>query len=137
MKMLLWSVLGLLPLFFAPTPDCYPDAAPAFVQSNYDNGLHWDRTNHDFGDIAQGQPQTAEFVVTNTGSEILLITDVKSSCGCTAAQHDTGPIGAGESTTITATYNAKKPGPFRKTVKVSTNRQDSPIVLTVQGTVIE
>ncbi len=137
MKILYWSSLCLLAVFVCNTSLTAQAPEAVFTAVTTDNGLRWDQTTHDFGEIAQGQPQSAEFVVTNTGSEVLVITDVKSSCGCTAARHSEGPIKPGESTTITATYNAKKPGTFRKTVKVSTNRQDGPIVLTVEGTVVE
>ena len=109
------------------------EEAPAVA----DNGMRWNSTTHDFGTIELGVPQTAEFVITNSGDEPLIITGVKSTCGCTAANHADGPILPGESSTVTATYNAKRPGPFRKAIKVSTNRSETPIPLTVMGTVSE
>lgn len=102
-----------------------------------DNGMRWDQTTHDFGTIPINEPKKATFEVTNSGDTPLLITDVKSSCGCTGASASEGPVLPGESTIVTATYNAKRAGAFRKTVKVKTNRSDSPIVLTVTGTVSE
>lgn len=118
------------------------DAQPQFVaatitENTADTGMRWSETTHDFGSIEQGTPQVAEFVVTNSGDEPLIITNVKSSCGCTAATHAKGPIAPGESTIVKATYNAKRVGAFRKSVKVSTNRSENPILLTVTGTVAE
>ena len=130
------ACFSFLMLVLGVTLNAQSDAQPQLVSAVVDNGLRWDHTTHDFGEIAQGTPQTAEFVLTNTGTDAMIVTGVKSSCGCTGAQHTEGPIGPGESTIITATYNAKKPGVFHKTVKVSTNRQEVPIVLTVQGKVI-
>lgn len=111
--------------------------AIAPTEAALDNGMRWNETTHDFGTITQGTPQSAEFVVTNSGEEPLIISNVKSTCGCTAATHAEGPILPGESTTVTATYNAKRPGTFRKSVKVTTNRSENPILLTVMGTVAE
>jgi len=102
-----------------------------------DTGIRWDKTTHDFGNIEQGIAQTAEFVIRNSGNDPLIIKNVKSSCGCTAAHHDKGPILPGESSVVTATYNAKRAGAFRKSIKVETNRTETPIQLTVTGTVSE
>lgn len=102
-----------------------------------DNGMRWDNTTHDFGSIERGVPKTAEFVVHNSSKEPLIIEEVKSTCGCTAAHHDKGPILPGESSVVTATYNAKNAGAFRKSIKVMTNKTESPILLTVTGTVSE
>jgi len=105
--------------------------------STIDNGMRWNNTTHDFGSIEQGVPKTAEVIVYNSGKEPLIIKDVKSTCGCTAAHHDQGPIPPGESSVVSATYNAKKAGAFRKSIKVMTDRTESPILLTVIGTVSE
>ena len=98
-------------------------------------GIQWDKMQYDYGNIPQNVPAEAVFNLTNTGDEPLIITKVKGSCGCTATTHDDDPVMPGESTTITATYNAKKKGAFTKFVKVSTNRSDKPISLKIKGTV--
>ena len=91
--------------------------------------LSWDKTIHDFGDIPQGTPVIAEFTLTNNGKDIFLITEVKTSCGCTVAGYSQAPILPGESTVIKATYNAKKEGQINKTIKVYTDQSDSFIPL--------
>ena len=40
---------------------------------------------HDFGDIKQGEKVTHVFVLTNSGGDLLTISNVNASCGCTAA----------------------------------------------------
>ncbi len=99
--------------------------------------IQWDKQEHDYGNIPQGIPASSDFVLTNNGTESLVITNVKGSCGCTATQHDKEPVLPGESTTITATYNAKKQGIFTKTIKVSTTANDEPIVLKIKGKVVK
>ena len=49
------------------------------------DALAWNKTVHDFGQIPQGIPVETEFVLTNQGNEVLLIKEVKTTCGCTVA----------------------------------------------------
>ncbi|MBK7174657.1 MAG: DUF1573 domain-containing protein [Bacteroidales bacterium] len=95
----------------------------------------WDKTINDFGEIAQGIPKTAEFKLTNDGKEPLLIQTAKASCGCTNLQYSQEPILPGKSSIISATYNAAAPGPFTKTITVTTNADPNPVVLQIKGTV--
>ena len=94
-----------------------------------------DKMEHDFGQIAQGEPQTAVFTLTNQSQDPMIITRVKGSCGCTATAYEKEPIAPGTSTTIEATYNAKNLGQFTKTVTVQTNLSENPIILTIKGKV--
>lgn len=75
------------------------------------------------------------FEFKNTGKTPLIITNVQTSCGCTAAEKPTEPIAAGKSSKIVVNYDTKRVGPFTKTITVTTNAQTEPIVLTITGTV--
>ncbi len=97
--------------------------------------ISWSTEIYEFGSIEQNVPATAEFVLTNEGKQPLIITDVKKTCGCTVPAYNDEPIMPGESSTIKATYNAKKAGPFTKTVKVYTTLSDQPILLKLKGNV--
>lgn len=100
-----------------------------------DSVVKFDKTEHDFGQIQQGEPQTAYFQITNLSDEPMILTKVKGSCGCTATAFSDEPIAPGESTEIEATYNAKNVGAFTKTVTVTTNLEADPITLKIKGTV--
>ena len=50
-----------------------------------------------FGEIRQGKPVTTTFEFTNTGAAPLLISSVKTSCGCTASNWTKDAIQPGES----------------------------------------
>lgn len=79
-------------------------------------------TEHNFGDIKQGDVVSYDFKVTNNGGDVLKIIDVRASCGCTAAQPDKKELKPGESTTIKVTFNSKgRKGAQIKTVRVITN----------------
>lgn len=99
--------------------------------------LKWDKDTHDFGDIEKGKPVTYEFTFTNTTDKTVLITNVKPSCGCTAANYTKTPIKPGEKGMVAATYNAASPAPFQKTITVTTNEEGAaPKVLIIKGKVL-
>lgn len=95
----------------------------------------WDKTTHDFGTIPQSKPTTAEFKFTNNGSAPLIIAAAQGSCGCTVADYTKEPIAPGKSGFVKATFNAASPGPFTKTVTVSSNAGTAPVVLNIKGEV--
>jgi hypothetical protein len=98
--------------------------------------MKWESDTHDFGDIEKGKPVTFEFSFVNTTKETILLTNVKPSCGCTAANYTKTPIKPGEKGTVEATYNAAAPGNFHKTITVTTNEEGSaPKVLIIKGSV--
>lgn len=98
--------------------------------------MKWETESHDFGDIEKGKPVTHKFSFTNTTKETILLTNVKPSCGCTAANYTKTPIKPGEKGIVEATFDANSPGNFQKTITVSTNEQGTtPKVLIIKGSV--
>ncbi len=95
-------------------------------------------TEYDFGKVKEEQGKvTHSFEFTNTGGEPLIINNVRTSCGCTASEWSKDPIPPGGKGHIKAIYNAKhRPGRFTKTITVSSNAVNSPVVLRVRGEVI-
>ncbi len=110
-------------------------STPATPTAPKDLGIEWEKKTHDFGEIPQNVPAKAEFLLTNTSDDPLILTNVKGSCGCTATGYSKDPIPPGETTTITATYNARRVGPFNKSVRVNTNRDAKTITLNIKGSV--
>jgi hypothetical protein len=119
----------------APKPETTAKTEPAAKV----NGpvATWDRTTADYGEIEQGIPKVAEFNLTNSGNEPLLIASAQASCGCTNLQYGKDPIMPGKSTRISVTYNAAAKGNFMKTVTVKTSAGDQATVLWVKGTVVD
>lgn len=97
---------------------------------------NWDKTVNDFGEIEQGTPKEAQFTLTNTGKEPLLIQTAKAGCGCTNLKYSQEPVLPGKSTIVAATYNAAAMGQFTKSITVTTNADPSPVMLSIKGTVI-
>lgn len=98
-----------------------------------------DGTTIDYGTVSKDSDsgiRTIEF--TNTGNAPLIITDVKSTCGCTVPSKPKEPIMPGKSDKIEVKYNMN-PGPIRKTITIESNASNWPegrIPLKIKGEVI-
>ena len=101
-----------------------------------DSTIVFNKTVHDFGEMTQGVPQTYSFELTNTGKEVLVIENVRASCGCTSSGWTKEPIAPGEKGYVKATYNAAAGGAFDKVLTVTSNGTPNSIVLRVKGNVI-
>lgn len=92
---------------------------------------------HDYGDVPFEGNGTFTFVFKNTGTEALLITDAKGSCGCTVPTWSKEPIAPGQSGSIDVTYDTKRVGGIAKSVTVTSNAVNTPIkVLRITGNVM-
>jgi len=91
----------------------------------------------DYGTIEKNSDGTRVFEFTNTGDAPLIINKVKSSCGCTIPSKPTKPIMPGQSDKITVKYNTHRAGPFRKTITIYSNAQNSVIILKIRGKVVD
>lgn len=79
-------------------------------------------SSFDFGDINQGDVVEHVFDFENTGNEPLILSDVKTTCGCTAPSWPRQPIGPGESGKITVKFNSRgKVGMQNKIITVLSN----------------
>ena len=98
--------------------------------------IQWKEITHQFGEIKQAVPATVAFEFKNVSNEPVLLTQVQGSCGCTATAYSKEAIQPGQTSRITATYNAANLGTFHKTVTVTTSADKDPHTLTLQGTVV-
>ena len=65
---------------------------------------------HDYGEIMQGDNGTCEFVFKNTGKADLILTNCRSSCGCTVPEWPKDPIAPGKKAVIKVKYNTNRIG---------------------------
>lgn len=75
----------------------------------------------DFGVAYPNNKLVHQFVLKNAGNEPLEITDVRTSCGCTAAVVSNKSIAAGATGAISVTMSTAVPGVMHKTATVVTN----------------
>jgi len=99
--------------------------------------ISWEKTSHDFGAFKEeAGPKTAVFNFTNTGSEPLIVTNVKASCGCTTPDWTKEPVQPGQKGFVKATYDPKnRPGKFDKSITVTTNTEQPTTILRISGDV--
>lgn len=90
---------------------------------------------HDFGTLPYGGDGSYDFKFTNSGKEPLVITNARGSCGCTVPSWPKEPILKGHTGMIHVQYDTKRPGPFTKTVTVSSNAKTAEKVVTIKGNV--
>jgi len=111
--------------------------SPTILVNKFFASFEWVSTTYDFGIIKKDVPVEHEFEFTNKGSEPLLISSVKASCGCTVTEYTTEQIPAGGKGYIKATYNAAKVGVFTKSVTVTANTESGSVQLFIKGEVVD
>ena len=99
--------------------------------------LTLDKEVHDYGTIKQGANGECVFVVKNTGSAPLIISNCKGSCGCTVPQCDKAPIAPGGTQEIKVKYDTKRVGPINKSVTITSNATNTPTkMIRIKGNVL-
>jgi hypothetical protein len=89
--------------------------------------LTFDVNTVDFGIMDQESEESKEVTFQNTGTETVEISDVQSSCGCTAAVPTDRTIDPGEKGILNVTFKSgKSQGDVEKVITVVTNDSISP-----------
>jgi len=97
----------------------------------------FENESHDFGKIKQGNPVTHHFTFTNVGTEPIIITEVRPSCGCSVAEFTKTPVKPGETGTVSVKFDAAAKGPFTKHLTVRSNTRTPIKTLVIKGEVTE
>ena len=90
----------------------------------------------DYGTIEKGTDGLRTFTFTNTGNAPLIISDVKTSCGCTVPTYSKEAIMPGKDGEIKISYDTKKVGSFTKTITVLSNANQERKTLKIKGTIV-
>lgn len=93
----------------------------------------FEETSHDFATLQKGEECSFEFKFKNTGKEPLILANCQASCGCTTPSCPKEPIAPGMSGVIKVKYDSNRVGVFSKTVTVTSNAKNSPVVLSIKG----
>ena len=91
----------------------------------------------DYGTIEKGADGVRTFKFKNTGDAPLIITKVKSSCGCTVPEKPEAPILPGDTGEIKVKYDTERVMPIRKTITVTSNAETPTVALKIKGLVVE
>lgn len=94
------------------------------------------KETHSFGQIEWKHPVSVQYIITNTGDQPLLLTNVAPSCACSVAQWTQTPIAPGEKGTVTVEFDAKALGHFDKSVAIYSNAEPHLAYLHFTGEVV-
>lgn len=128
-------ILGLSALCMVVSTSCKEDAASKVKTENVAVAakrdanagnfpvIALDKTTHDFGTIMDGTPVETVFNYTNTGNSMLVVSNIKSTCGCTVPNNWTKEVAPGESGQFTVKFNGKGNGKVSKSLTMTTNTE--------------
>jgi hypothetical protein len=94
---------------------------------------------HDFGEVTEQNGSVQhEFSFVNKSARPVLIISVQPSCGCTTPGWSREPVAPGKTGYIQASFDPKgRPGYFTKTLTVTTDYDQNPIILQIKGNVVD
>lgn len=96
--------------------------------------MTFEKSEHDFGTIEAGAAQETVFKFTNTGNAPLIITDAKSSCGCTVPDYPKNtPIAPGDTGELLVKFNGSGQNQITKTVTVTANTEKGTELLRIKA----
>lgn len=100
--------------------------------------MTFDTTAHHFGTVQQGDIINHEFIFTNSGTVPLIISDVRSTCGCTVADWPREPIAPGGTGSIPVRFDTTNKSGFQsKPVTITSNTLPAKTNLFLNGRVEE
>lgn len=110
----------------------------AAAQANNPNApiIKFDKMEHDYGTIEMNADGNCEFKFTNEGKEPLILSNVRSSCGCTVPTWPRQPILPGQSEVIKVKYDTKRVGLISKTITVYSNAKEAQVTLKIKGNIL-
>ena len=95
-------------------------------------------TVFDFGTITDGDKVSHTFEFTNSGTNPLVISNARGSCGCTVPVWPKEPIAPGETGEIQVEYNStNKNGQIQQTVTIDANTEPGQSKLTIKVNVLK
>ncbi len=101
---------------------------PATVPQGLVEGatIAFEMIEHDFGKVSDTESLEFDFAFKNEGTSILVVKDVKTSCGCTTTKLSQTEFAPGEGDDIHVKFKPKSGGKQSKYITVITNDPDNP-----------
>lgn len=100
--------------------------------------MTFEETRYQFGTVKKGEVVKKTFTFTNTGTAPLLISDARSTCGCTVADYPKHLILPGKEGSIKVEFDTKnKSGKQHKPVTLTANTYPAETQVVMRGFVEE
>ncbi len=132
-KLKMRKIFSLLFFTVFMIPKAVVSQTQSFVVSSAE--ITFEKLVHDFGNVFQGEKTEYAFKFTNTGGEPLILSEVRSSCGCTVPEWPRNPVFPMQSETVKVIYNSSIVGKINRQVTVISNANNSPTTLRIMGNV--
>ena len=138
-------ILGLSALCMVAFTSCKEDAASKVKSENVAVAaerdanagnfpvLNLDKVEHDFGKIMNGTPVETIFKYTNTGNSMLVVSNIKSTCGCTVPSNYTKEVAPGETGQFTVKFNGKGNGNVTKSLTMTANTEKGTQIVKIKA----
>ena len=98
--------------------------------------IKFEKRTQKFEKVKAGETLSFDFLFFNTGTEPLVLSEVKVSCGCTKPEFPKAPVPRGESATIHVTFDTKgKIGYQDRVLEVYSNAKNNPAKIRFKGMV--
>ena len=103
---------------------CKEKATDKINQENVEKAAERDAQDIVYPVLQNGTPVETVFTYTNSGRSPLVVTDIKSTCGCTVPQGwSREPLAPGASSQFTVKFNGKGANKVSKTITLTTNTE--------------
>jgi hypothetical protein len=100
--------------------------------------IQFKESTFDFGDISQGDSVQHVFEFKNTGTTPLIISEVITTCSCTAPKFTKEAVMPGKSGEILIKYNsAGKQGLQNKVITILSNSTNTPVRISIRVNVLQ
>lgn len=128
---------------FSPS-QLYPDIFEKYLE-NISQILYEDKKgyieiftskNIDLGTIIKGEKYNIDFEYTNTTNDLLIINDVKTSCGCMVSEWKKEPLSPQKTAKLIIEFTPETLGYTSKAIVVSHNKSTNPVRLMIRANVI-
>jgi hypothetical protein len=100
------------------------------------SSIYFHETTYNFGSVPEGEKRKHVFTFYNNGTEPVVISRVRPSCGCTVSEYTREPVAPGETGEIHAEYNStNRSGHFSTQIQVTSTADNGPHTLRIRGEV--
>lgn len=119
-----------------PTTETPGQPAAEAVPTGPTTTIEYAESEYNFGKVKEGEVVKHVYKFKNTGSENLVISNAKGSCGCTVPNWPKEPIAPGGTGSIEVSFDSKgKTNLQEKRVTVTANTNPAQTFLTIKGEV--
>ena len=132
-KSILFSLMLMMAIF-----SCKDNATSKIDDTNLENAkirdskiaqgfpvVRFDREEHDFGVIKEGEVVETTFEIENIGTSDLIISDASATCGCTVPEWPKEPIKPKEKGSLKVSFDSNgRSNKQQKSITITTNTEN-------------